>query len=245
MMLAVLALAVGCSGAPVPTPPPPAGAGRGALTPAAPASASASPGSAPWRALAPLTREQLTTSLLSVADLPPGSTIEPDSSTADPLADSVADATRRYPACAPLLTAIFERPAESVRVTYVTGNNTLANRTEVGLASFPAGRSRERFDVLEQAVYGRGCTGFTMNADAPHARVEPFTPEATEAPAVGFRLVFSPDVGSQGGFTLVFLYTAVGDNRILFGTSGDTTPPPVLRTDLVTAQIHRLTTASG
>ncbi|MET8622559.1 hypothetical protein ABZW30_02150 [Kitasatospora sp. NPDC004669] len=43
---------------------------------------------------------------------------------------------------------------------------------------------------------------------------------------------------------MVFLYVAVGENRVLFVMSDDTAHAPALRTDLVTAQIHRVVTAA-
>ncbi|MFI6449805.1 hypothetical protein [Kitasatospora sp. NPDC050543] len=69
--------------------------------------------------------------------------------------------------------------------------------------------------------------------------------DAMEAPAVGFRIL-SPTgaVALPGGFTRVYLYAAVGDNRVLFLTADDTAHAPALRADLVTAQIHQLATAT-
>ncbi|MBV6700204.1 hypothetical protein KV557_24385 [Kitasatospora aureofaciens] len=163
----------------------------------------------------------------------------------------MADAARRYPACAPVLMALSEQPAASVRRWYVTGNNVLGNRTLVDVAGLPDGRSRERFDALKDAVYGGGCTSFRLDngsGSGADLRVEPVPSDALETPAVGFRIVAPTGaVTSQGGFTRVYLYAAAGDNRILFLTADDTAHAPALRTDLVTAQIHRLatTTATG
>ncbi|MGW4897517.1 hypothetical protein ACWEQL_35495 [Kitasatospora sp. NPDC004240] len=136
-----------------------------------------------------------------------------------------------------------ERPENSVRRWYITGNNVLGNRTLVDLASFSDGRSRERFDALQKAVHGGGCTGFRLSDTGPHLRIEPIPAPAPEAPTVGFRIV-SPTgaITSQGGSTWVYLYTAIGDNRILFTTHDDTAHAPTLRTDLVNAQTRRLTT---
>ncbi|MFF2548953.1 hypothetical protein ACFVUY_41225 [Kitasatospora sp. NPDC058063] len=244
---ALIALMAGCSAAP----PGPAGAGGSSPTgvPAAPPSTAAPAGPAPaWRALGPLSGEQLTDVLLSVADLPPGSTTEPAKDAPAAGSDPTAVAAQRYPACAPVLTVMSERPAASARRWYVTGNNVLGNRTLVDVGSFTDGRSKERFDALEAAVHGGGCTGFRLDNGGSGAdlRVEPVPSAVPEAPAVGFRVV-SPTgaVTSQGGFTRVYLYAAVGDNRVLFLTGDDTAHDPALRTDLVTTQIHRLVTSAA
>lgn len=215
---------------------------------AAPPSAAAPAGPAPaWRTLGPLSAGQLTDVLLSAADLPPGSTIEPADVPPAAEPDPPAAAALRFPACAPVLTAVSEQPATAARRWYVTGDNTLANRTLVDVGSFTDGRSKERFDALEAAASG-GCTGFHLDGAGGgiDLRVEPVPAGTSEVPAVGFRVV-SPTGGvtSRGGFTRVYLYAAVGDNRVLFHTGDDTAHQPALRTDLVTAQIHRLTASAA
>ncbi|MGW2373354.1 MULTISPECIES: hypothetical protein [Kitasatospora] len=42
---------------------------------------------------------------------------------------------------------------------------------------------------------------------------------------------------------LVYLYAAVGDNRVVISVVDDAANAPALRADLVAAQIHRLVTA--
>ncbi|MFG2918872.1 hypothetical protein ACGF0D_39060 [Kitasatospora sp. NPDC048298] len=210
------------------------------MAPPAPAPSSA----APWRPLAPLSREQLDASLLQAGDLPSGSTTEPAEAVPGTPAE-LADQIKRYPACGPVLTAVSEQLPNSARRWYVTGNNVLGNRTLADLGNIPDGRSRERFDALEHAVYGGGCTGFRADG-GPQLRVEAVPVEGLEVPAVGFRIVAPTGaVASQGGFTRVYLYAAVGDNRALLLTADDTAHTPALRSDLVTAQVHRLATASG
>ncbi|MFB7616465.1 hypothetical protein [Kitasatospora sp. NPDC056181] len=247
VMLAMTGLMAGCSSAPVPGAASPAGPDRGAVasasSPPAPAFPPAS-SAAPWRPLAPLSREQLDAALLQVADLPSGSTTEPAKVAPGTPAD-LAHQIQQYPACGPVLTAVSEQLPDSARRWYVTGNNVLGNRTLADLGSVPDGRSRERFDALERAVYGGGCTGFRTDS-GPQLRVEAVPAEGLEVPAVGFRIVAPTGaVASQGGFTRVYLYAAVGDNRVLLLTGDDTARTPALRSDLVTAQVHRLATASG
>ncbi|MGV9269111.1 hypothetical protein ACWDRR_31100 [Kitasatospora sp. NPDC003701] len=252
--LALLLLTAGCSGgSPVagspPAGPAPTDGGRAAPAPATVAPSSAPPAAAPaWRSLEPLSREQLTAALLPVADLPPGSTAEAADGTPAPgTAARYEAAAQRRPACAPILTALSEQPAASARSLYVTGNNVLGNRTLVDVGSFPGGRVRERFDALAAAVRG-GCPGFRMESGvgAAELRVEEVPADALEAPAVGFRIL-SPTgaVASVGGTTRVYLYAAVGDNRILFSMVDDTAQAPALRADLVAAQIRRLVTAGA
>ncbi|MFF1903030.1 hypothetical protein [Kitasatospora sp. NPDC058218] len=244
--LALFLLTVGCSAGSPPAAPAPTDGGQ-----AGPASTSqsASPAAAPVRqALEPLTREQLTAVLLPVADLPAGSTAEAvDSTPAPGTAARYEAAAQRRPACAPILTVLSEQPAASARSLYVTGSNVLGNRTLVDVGGFPAGRVWERFDALAAAVHG-GCPGFRMESGigAAELRVEAVPSAELEAPAVGFRAL-SPTgaVASAGGSTRVYLYVAVGDNRILFSVVDDTAHAPALRADLVTAQIHRLVTAGA
>ncbi|MFF3068936.1 hypothetical protein ACFVSN_02035 [Kitasatospora sp. NPDC057904] len=248
LLPALIALTAGCSAAPSRS----AATGSTATVgvPAAPSSSAATVGPAPaWRALGPLSGDQLTDVLLTAADLPPNSTTEP-AKEATPAAgpDPMADAAQRYPACAPVLTAMSERPGASARRWYVTGNNVLGNRTLVDVGGFTGGRSKERFEALKAAVYGGGCTDVRVDdgrGGSVDLRVEPVPSDTPEVPAVGFR-VLTPTaaVASSGGFTRVYLYAAVGDNRILFFTGDDTVHKPALRTDLVTAQIHRLTAAA-
>ncbi|WP_189926625.1 hypothetical protein [Kitasatospora xanthocidica] len=198
----------------------------------------------PWKPLAPLSREQLDASLLRAADLPSGSTTEAAKAAPGTPAD-LAGRVQRYPGCGPVLTAVSEQLPDSARRWYVTGDNVLGNRTLADLGSLADGRSRERFDALERAVYGGGCTGFRAGS-GPQLRVEAVPVEGLEVPAVGFRIVAPTGaVASQGGFTRVYLYAAVGDNRALLLTADDTVRTPALRSDLVTAQVHRLATVSG
>ncbi|MFG2848823.1 hypothetical protein ACGF12_37590 [Kitasatospora sp. NPDC048296] len=242
MTLALLALMVGCSTAP-------AESGR---TPAAHTPAAHAPSAVPpvattaWRSLLPLSGRQLTGVLLPVAELPAGSTTEADSGLSGRGVKAMADLAQRYPACAPVLTVMSDQMVGSTRLWYVTGSNTFANRTLVDVGGIPGGRSHERFDKLKDAVYGGGCTGF--RPDKPYGgdqlQVEPVSSDALEAPAVGFRILLPTGaMTSQGGLTWVFLYVAVGENRVLFFMADDTAHAPALRTDLVTAQIHRLVTA--
>ncbi|MER7671625.1 hypothetical protein ABTY61_24645 [Kitasatospora sp. NPDC096128] len=44
---------------------------------------------------------------------------------------------------------------------------------------------------------------------------------------------------------MLFLYAAVGDNRVVIAMTDDTAHAPVLRADLVAAQLHRLVTAGA
>ncbi|WP_030269936.1 hypothetical protein [Streptomyces sp. NRRL B-24484] len=239
VLIALLALAAGCSSAPAPAPAP-GTAGDTAVT--APAPSTARPGTAPWRSLAALSPEQLTDLLLSGEDLPPGITSQPAEDSSEGGADAVAATARQYPACAPVL-ALFSEEESVGRYYHVTGNNVLGGLTRLGLLGAAGGR--ERYDALASAVYGGGCTGFRL-ASGPQVQVEAVGTEGLEAPAVGFRIVTATGAQlSPGGVTRDYLYAAVGDNRALFLTADDTANAPVLRADLVNAQIHRLVAAAS
>ncbi|MEV6979139.1 hypothetical protein [Kitasatospora sp. NPDC093806] len=200
-----------------------------------------------WRPGAALSREQLTAALVPVAELAPDTTTEDPGATPAARASASASASGEA-ACAPVLAVLSEQPQASARRWYVSGNNVLGNRTLVDAAGLPEGRSRERFEALKDAVYGGGCTAFRPEGGTGGARlrVEAVPSEVTEAPAVGFRIL-SPTgaVNGAGGFTRVYLYAAVGDNRVLFLKGDDTAHAPALPADLVTAQIHRLVTATS
>ncbi|WP_327072465.1 hypothetical protein OG196_04185 [Kitasatospora purpeofusca] len=248
-ILALLALTAGCASSPSPSP--------AAGTPSAAASTAAAggdhaapPPGAAWRPGAALSGEPLATALLPDADLPPGSTAEAPAvaSTATALDPKTEAAAQQHPECAPVLRAMFERPAGSVRRWYVTGNNVLANRTQIDVAGLADGLSRERFEALRAAVTGGGCTGLRLDNGngGVQLTVEPVPWPGLDVPAVGFQ-VRTPTgaVTSPGGLTRVYLWAAVGDNRVLFLTADDTAHAPALRPELVTPQLKRLVAAVG
>lgn len=77
-------------------------------------------------------------------------------------------------------------------------------------------------------------------------KVEPVLTGALEVPAIGFRVLLPTGAAtSRGGTTMLFLYAAVGDNRVVIAMTDDTAHAPVLRADLVAAQLHRLVTAGA
>ncbi|MDY0814378.1 hypothetical protein [Kitasatospora purpeofusca] len=247
--LALLALTAGCASSPSPRPSP-------SLSPSPAASTSAGDdhgapaAGAPWRPSAALSGERLAAVLLPDDDLPPGSTAEglavaPTATALDPKAEA---ASQQHPECAPVLRAMFERPAGSVRRWYVTGSNVLANRTQIDVAGIADGLSRERFEALRAAVTGGGCTGLRVDngKGGVQLTVEPVPWPGLDVPAVGFR-VRTPTgaVASAGGFTRVYLWAAVGDNRVLFLAADDTAHAPALRPELVTPQLQRLLAAAG
>ncbi|MEV0192897.1 hypothetical protein AB0I39_30740 [Kitasatospora purpeofusca] len=247
-VLALLALAAGCASSPAPSP---------ALPPSPAASTSAGEGSAApslsgpaWRPGAALSGEPLATALLPDADLPPGSTAEAPAvaSTATALDPKAEAAARQHPECAPVLRAMFERPAGSVRRWYVTGSNVLADRTRIDVAGLADGLSRESFEALRAAVTGGGWTGLRLDNGngGVQLTVEPVPWPGLDVPAVGFQ-VRTPTgaVASPGGFTRVYLWAAVGDNRVMFLTADDTAHAPSLRTELVTPQLKRLVAATS
>ncbi|MFE3877720.1 hypothetical protein ACFXPX_25425 [Kitasatospora sp. NPDC059146] len=239
--LALLALAVGCTADPGVRPT------ASAPVPKAPATVPPEAATA-WRPLAPLSGEQLRAALAPVAELPPGTTTEDEAPPSDATVATIARAAQRKPACAPVLDAMIEQSADSARLTYVTGDNNLGNRTSVQLAGVPGGRARADFEALRDAVHGGGCTSLRLNdrSGAEPLEVEPVAFQALEVPVVGFRLL-SPTgaMAGRGGFTRLYLYAAVGDNRAVFYKGDDTALAPALPTGLVTAQIHRLVTAGA
>ncbi|WP_159400289.1 hypothetical protein [Streptomyces sp. XY431] len=251
-VLALLALTAGCASSPTSSSPPAAPAppapSPAASTSAGDDQAAPAPGAA-WRPSAALSGERLAAALLPDADLPPGSTAEAPAvaSTATALDPKAEAAAQQHPECAPVLRAMFERPAESVRRWYVTGNNVLANRTQIDVAGLADGRSRERFEALRAAVTGGGCTGLRLDNGngGVQLTVEPVPWPGLDVPAVGFR-VRTPTgaVTSPGGLTRVYLWAAVGDNRVLFLTADDTAHAPALRPELVTPQLQRLLAAA-
>ncbi|MFD7414534.1 hypothetical protein, partial [Kitasatospora purpeofusca] len=208
------------------------------------------PGGARSRPGAALSGEQLAAALLPDADLPTGSTAEAPAvaSAATALDPKAEAAAQQHPECAPVLRAMFERPAGSVSRWYVTGNNVLANRTQIDVAGLADGLSRERFEALRAAVTGGGCTGLRVDngKGGVQLTVEPVPSPGLDVPAVGFQ-VRTPTgaVTSPGGLTRVYLWAAVGDNRVLFLTADDTAHAPALRTELVTPQLKRLVAAVG
>ncbi|MFJ9948204.1 hypothetical protein [Kitasatospora sp. NPDC091207] len=250
LLLFILAPLAGCSASPEPTGAAPADATQDGLAPSAQVPSSAPPAGAQpdWHTLEPLPRERLAAALLSVTDLPAGSTTETaDGTTSAETTARYEKAAQRYPACAPIITVLAEQSDVAVRRLYVTGNNVRGNRTLTDISSFPQGHVRQRFDALAAAVSG-ACSHFALpgpNGDR-ELRVEAVAADGLEAPAVGFRIL-SPTgaVETTGGTTTIHLYAAVGDNRVLFTTVDDTAHQPALRADLVTAQIHRLVTATA
>lgn len=147
-ILALLALTAGCASSPAPAAAP-------SLAPAPALAPPPAPGPE-WRPSAALTGERLAAVLLPDADLPPGSTAEAPAvaSTATALDPKAEAAAQQHPECAPVLRAMFERPAGSVSRWYVTGNNVLANRTQIDVAGLADGLSRDRFEALRAAVTG-------------------------------------------------------------------------------------------
>ncbi|MFJ3793348.1 hypothetical protein [Kitasatospora sp. NPDC090091] len=245
LLLLLLVPVAGCSASPEPAGSAPDDGSRTNLAPSARVPSSAPPAAAQpgWLGVEPLPRERLTAALLSAADLPAGSTTETVDGTPD--AETTArfeKAAERNPACAPIITVLAEQPDAAARRIYVTGNNVRRNRTGAYLGSFPEGHVRQRFDALTAAVSG-GCSRFRLPGPGGdrELQVEAVPLEGLEAPAVGFRIL-SPTgaLETTGGATTVYLYAAVGDNRILFTKIDDTANHPTLSADLVTAQIHRL-----
>ncbi|MFJ8431361.1 hypothetical protein ACIQ9P_08670 [Kitasatospora sp. NPDC094019] len=252
-ILTLLALTAGCASSPSPSSAPAVSTSAVSTSVASPSvgdeHAAPEPGAA-WRPAAALSGERLASVLLPDADLPSGSTAEAPAvaSTATALDPNAEAASRQHPECAPVLRAMFERPAESVGRWYVTGNNVLANRTRIDVAGSADGLSRERFEALRAAVTGGGCTGLRLDNGngGVQLTVEPVPWPGLDVPAVGFR-VRTPTgaVASAGGFTRVYLWAAVGDTRVLFLTADDTAHAPALRPELVTPQVRRLLAVTG
>ncbi|MCX5209034.1 hypothetical protein OG689_06970 [Kitasatospora sp. NBC_00240] len=249
IVLVLALLGAGCTGKDTATPVADPAASRTTAdsAPAATTPTAAPSGSAPaWREAAALSAEQLTAALLPGTELPAGSTTEPYSTAHDAATTTLYEtAAKAYPACAPVLAVLSETPSARAGVLYVTGNNVLGNRTAVDLASFPPGRVRERFDALKAAVHG-GCTQFRVRSDGPTFTVRSAAADVAGIPAVAFTCTTPTGaVTSPGGITRTVLYAAAGDNRLLFALTDDTALHPVLRADLVNAQVNRFLAATG
>lgn len=91
--------------------------------------------------------------------LPAGSTTEADGSTPGSTpgsgAKAMAEVAQRYPACAPVLTVLSDQLVDSTRLYYVTGDNTLANRTTGGAAAEFRGSGHRPSPQAVSAAFGR------------------------------------------------------------------------------------------
>ncbi|GAA1501697.1 hypothetical protein GCM10009760_64670 [Kitasatospora kazusensis] len=155
----------------------------------------------------------------------------------------LAEASAATPACEPVISAISDlpRPTAKAERLYITGNDILANRTYVDASSYAPGEVRSRFQALEAAVHG-GCHAFVIRSTGWQVnwQVQQLPFESGDAPVVAFQLTTSALTGTRN--RRVYLYAAVGDNRLIFMKGDDVTNNPTLPSSIVQAQIHKIMT---